>query len=56
MHNDYYNDWTAALPPFRNRYAGGPGSVRGFKESTLGPLDNLRNPYGGRDLQSFRCE
>ncbi|HZF28196.1 MAG TPA: outer membrane protein assembly factor BamA [Gammaproteobacteria bacterium] len=41
---------TTSLPPFRQRYAGGPGSVRGFKESTLGPLDNLRNPYGGNLL------
>jgi len=41
---------TTALPPFRNRYAGGPGSVRGFKESYLGPRDNLGNPYGGNLL------
>jgi outer membrane protein insertion porin family len=41
---------TTALPPFRNRYAGGPGSVRGFKESYLGPRDNLNNPYGGNLL------
>ena len=24
---------TTALPPYRNRYAGGPGSVRGFKRA-----------------------
>jgi outer membrane protein insertion porin family len=47
---------TTALPPFRNRYAGGPGSVRGFKESTLGPLDNLRNPYGGNLLFANQFE
>jgi outer membrane protein insertion porin family len=47
---------TTALPPFRNRYAGGPGSVRGFKESTLGPLDNLRNPYGGNLLFANQLE
>ena len=41
---------TTALPPFRNRYAGGPGSVRGFKESYLGPRDSLGNPYGGNLL------
>jgi outer membrane protein insertion porin family len=39
---------TTALPPFRNRYAGGPGSVRGYKESYLGPRDSpYGNPYGG---------
>jgi outer membrane protein insertion porin family len=38
------------LPPFRNRYAGGPGSVRGFKESYLGPRDSIGNPYGGNLL------
>jgi outer membrane protein insertion porin family len=47
---------TTSLPPFRNRYAGGPGSVRGFKESTLGPLDNLRNPYGGNLLFANQLE
>jgi outer membrane protein insertion porin family len=38
---------TTALPPFRNRYGGGPGSIRGFKESYLGPVDSRGNPYGG---------
>ena len=33
---------TTAIPPYRNRYGGGPGSVRGFKESYLGPRDVLR--------------
>ena len=47
---------TTALPPFRNRYAGGPGSVRGFKESYLGPLDSLRNPYGGNLLFANQFE
>jgi len=47
---------TTSLPPFRNRYGGGPGSVRGFKESTLGPLDNLRNPYGGNLLFANQFE
>ena len=47
---------TTALPPYRNRYAGGPGSVRGFKESTLGPLDSLRNPYGGNLLFANQFE
>lgn len=38
---------TTALPPFRNFFAGGPNSVRGFKESRLGPRDSFNNPYGG---------
>jgi outer membrane protein insertion porin family len=47
---------TTSLPPFRNRYAGGPGSVRGFKQSFLGPLDSLRNPYGGNLLVTNQFE
>jgi len=43
---DAYGD-TTALPPYRNFFAGGPGSVRGFKESRLGPKDTFNNPYGG---------
>ncbi len=42
-----YGDQTTALPPFRNFFAGGPGSVRGFKESRLGPRDSFNNPHGG---------
>ncbi len=40
---------TTALPPYLNYFAGGPDSVRGYRESTLGPRDNigLGNPYGG---------
>jgi len=38
---------TDALPPNRHWFVGGPDSVRGFRESTLGPRDSLGNPYGG---------
>jgi outer membrane protein insertion porin family len=38
---------TTALPPYRQFFAGGPESVRGYKESRLGPKDNFGNPYGG---------
>ena len=38
---------THALPPSRHLFVGGPDSVRGFRESTLGPRDSLGNPYGG---------
>jgi outer membrane protein insertion porin family len=52
---DAYGE-TTALPPFRNFFAGGPGSVRGYKESRLGPLDSLRNPYGGNALFATQFE
>jgi outer membrane protein insertion porin family len=38
---------TDSLPPNRHYFVGGPDSVRGFRESTLGPRDSLGNPYGG---------
>ncbi len=38
---------TDALPPNKQWFVGGPDSVRGFRESTLGPRDTLGNPYGG---------
>ncbi len=38
---------TTDLPPFKNFFAGGPGSVRGFRNGFLGPRDSFNNPYGG---------
>ncbi|MEO7208939.1 MAG: outer membrane protein assembly factor BamA [Steroidobacteraceae bacterium] len=40
---------TTSLPPYLNYFAGGPDSVRGFRESRLGPKDNIGigNPFGG---------
>jgi outer membrane protein insertion porin family len=38
---------TTDIPPSRHFFAGGPDSVRGFKDYTLGPRDSLGNPYGG---------
>jgi len=38
---------TTALPPYRQYFAGGPDSVRGYKESRLGPKDAFGRPYGG---------
>ncbi len=40
---------TTALPPYLNYFAGGPDTVRSYRESRLGPRDNIGigNPYGG---------
>jgi outer membrane protein insertion porin family len=38
---------TTAVPPYRQFFGGGPDSVRGFRESRLGPKDQFGNPYGG---------
>ncbi len=38
------------LPFFKNFYAGGLGSVRGYAPGSLGPQDNLGNPLGGNVL------
>ncbi|MBI4938504.1 MAG: outer membrane protein assembly factor BamA [Nitrosomonadales bacterium] len=35
------------LPFFKNFYAGGPGSVRGFEPNSLGPRDSYNNALGG---------
>jgi outer membrane protein insertion porin family len=51
-----YGSTTTGIPPFRNRYAGGPGSVRGYRESTLGPKDSNGNPYGGNFLIANQLE
>jgi outer membrane protein insertion porin family len=55
-YGDAYGDDTTSIPPFRNRYGGGPGSVRGFKESYLGPRDDFGNPYGGNLLFANQFE
>jgi outer membrane protein insertion porin family len=38
---------TKGLPFFENYYGGGTGSVRGFRNNTLGPLDSNGYPLGG---------
>jgi outer membrane protein insertion porin family len=47
---------TTSLPPYRNFFAGGPDSVRGYRESRLGPKDNFGNPYGGNMRTVGRAE
>jgi len=47
---------TTAAPPYKQFYGGGPSSVRGFKESYLGPRDSFGNPYGGNVLVAGQAE
>ncbi len=54
-YGDGYGDFDR-LPFFRNFYAGGFGSVRGFRRSTLGPqatppaFYSLANPFSGQNI------
>ena len=45
-YGEAYGD-TTELPFFENFYAGGPRSIRGYKENTIGPRDNTRRAIGG---------
>jgi outer membrane protein insertion porin family len=45
-YGDAYGD-TTELPFFENFYVGGPRSVRGYKENTIGPRDTSGRPLGG---------
>ena len=47
---------TTAIPPFKQFHAGGPKSVRGYRESFLGPRDSFGNPYGGNVLVASQLE
>ncbi len=47
---------TTALPPYKQFFGGGPESVRGYKESWLGPRDSFGNPYGGNVLVAGQLE
>ena len=47
---------TTAAPPYKQYYAGGPQSVRGFRESYLGPRDSFGRPYGGNVLAASQLE
>jgi len=47
---------TTAIPPYKNSFGGGPNTVRGFRENTLGPRDTFGNPYGGNMLVAGQAE
>ena len=47
---------STSLPPYKNSFAGGPDSIRGFKENALGPQDTFGNPYGGNALAVTQTE
>jgi outer membrane protein insertion porin family len=47
---------TGELPFFENFYTGGPRSVRGYEESTLGPQDERNRPLGGNKKVVFGAE
>jgi outer membrane protein insertion porin family len=45
---DGYGD-TNRVPPYENFFAGGPRTVRGYRDGSLGPRDTpYDNPYGGK--------
>ncbi len=46
--NGYGN--LSQLPFFKNYYAGGMGTVRGYEGNSLGPRDSNNNPIGGNVL------
>ncbi len=51
-----YGSDTSTLPPNLHWFAGGPNTIRGYRENRLGPRDSLGNPYGGNLLVSARAE
>jgi len=45
-YGDSYGD-TTVMPFYENFFAGGPGSIRGYKDHTLGPRDSNNDALGG---------
>lgn len=45
-----------SAPPYLNRLAGGPATVRGYRDGTLGPRDSAARPYGGDLLVAAQAE
>jgi outer membrane protein insertion porin family len=55
-YGDGYGD-TTELPFFKNYYAGGVNSVRGFRSRGLGPVDSITgDPIGGNKLVTANAE
>ncbi len=46
----------SSLPANRRFYAGGGGSVRGYKYQKVGPLDSDNDPLGGRSVVELSTE
>jgi translocation and assembly module TamA len=47
---------TVDIPADKRFYAGGGGSIRGYKFQQVGPLDAANDPVGGRSLIEFSGE
>ncbi|HUP92075.1 MAG TPA: outer membrane protein assembly factor BamA [Solimonas sp.] len=47
---------TRSVPPYENFFAGGPHTVRGFRDGSLGPLDSLGRPFGGKFRTTGQAE
>lgn len=45
-----------SLPSYMNWVAGGPGTVRGYRDGTLGPRDSGGRPFGGDLLVAAQAE
>ena len=54
-YGDSYGD-TSNLPFFENFYAGGPRSLRGYEENTLGPRDSTNRALGGDTRILYNAE
>lgn len=50
------SDSLSDVPPTRRFYSGGGGSVRGFAQDLIGPLDASNDPQGGRSVAELGVE
>ena len=51
-----YGSSRSQVPASQRFYAGGGGSVRGYKFQSIGPLDSNNDPLGGRSLVEVNAE
>jgi outer membrane protein insertion porin family len=54
-YGDTYNN-NDQIPFYENYIAGGPHSLRGFEENTIGPLDSYGRSFGGNLKTVFNAE